>query len=407
MAVNSAALWFQLFLLEEYVGWAERGIAASLDCRSSDERRLLQLVAALGYALLHTKGPVPQMAEAFKKTLALSNELGVSGHRSLAYRGLCAQKLFAGDYESALALAEQFIELYGDSESLVSIVAIKRMKALALHYLGQTPVARRLLEDALAESVKSTNRAMDSAFYFDDRVATMASLGTMLWVEGFPSRAIRAAEASVKEALSIDHMPSLCYALALSACPISLWMGDDVKGAEFTELLLTKSREHRLEFSNLWGRSYAAVLAHRKGATAGLSDAPHLYMETSRAGPLREMIGTLCPGISDPRLFSEAEQQARWCQPEFLRVKGELLRGNPDIAVQQAAESVFLLSLKLAREHGALSWEIKTAVSLADLWKTNRRRDAKNVIEDVLGRFVDHYQTPDMRTARRLYEELR
>ena len=407
MAANSAALWFQLFLLEEYVGWAERGIAASLDCRSSDKRRLLQLVAALGYALLHTKGPVPQMAEAFQKTLALSNELGVSGHSSRAYRGLCAQKLFVGDYESALALTEQFIELHGSPESLVSVPTIKRMKALALHYLGQTPVARRLLEGVLAESVKSSKRTIDSAFYFDDRVAAMAQLGATLWVEGFPSRAIQAAEASVKEALSIDHMPSLCYALALSACPISLWMGDDAKGAEFIELLLTKSREHRLEFSNLWGRSYAAVLAQRKGAVIGLGDVPHLYLETRPAGPLREIIATLCATISDSRLYEEAEQQSGWCRPELLRVKGELLQGDPDVVAQQAAELALLRSLKLAREQGAMSWEIRTAVSLARLWKASRRLDARNVIEEVLGRIVDPYQTTDICTARRLYEELR
>ena len=406
LAAISAPLWFQLSLLDEYIDWAERAIAVSLRSVSPNERQRLQLVAALGYALLHTKGPVPRMAEAFQETLALSNKLGVSGHRSLAYRGLCAQRLFAGDNESALALAEQFIELYGNSESLISIITTKRLKALALHYLGQTPAARRLLEDALAE-VKSTKRAIDSAFYFDDRVAAMAHLGTTLWVEGFPGRAIRAAEASVEEALSIDHMPSLCFALALSACPVSLWMGEDVKGMVFTEQLLKKSREHHLEFSNLWGRSYAAVLAHRNGDTAGLSGAPHLYMETSRAGSLRETIGTLCPGISDPRLFSEAQRQSPWCRPEFLRVKGELLRANSDVAAQQAAEPTFLLSLKLAREQGALSWEIRTAVSLANVWKPDRRLDARNVIEDVLSRIADPYQTTDIYTARRLYNELR
>jgi predicted ATPase len=407
LAAWSAPLWFQLSLLEEYVGWAERGIAASLDCRSSDKRRLLQLVAAQGYALLHIRGPVPQMAEAFQKTLALSNELGVSDHRSRAYWGLCSQKLLAGENESALALAEQFIELYGNAETFGSTFAISRVKALALHNLGQTLVARRLLEDLLERSVKSTRRAIDSAFYFDDRVAATAFLGTTLWVEGLPSRAIRAAEASVEEAQYIDHIPSLCWALAISACPISLWLGDEAKGAEFTELLLTKSREHHLEFWNLWGRSYAAVLAQRRGAVIGLGDVPHLYLETRPAGPLREAIATLCASISDARLFSEADQQSGWCRPELLRVKGELLRGDPDVVAQRAAESTFLLSLKLAREQGALSWEIRTAASLAKLWKANRRLDARNVIEDVLSRIVDPYQTTDIYRARGLYEELR
>jgi hypothetical protein len=90
-----------------------------------------------------------------------------------------------------------------------------------------------------------------------------------------------------------------------------------------------------------------------------------------------------------------------------LRVKGELLRGDPDVVAQRAAESTFLLSLKLAREQGALSWEIRTAASLAKLWKANRRLDARNVIEDVLSRIVDPYQTTDIYRARGLYEELR
>ena len=406
LAASSAPLWFQLSLLDEYIGWAERSLATFSKGTSSSKRHQLQLVAALGHALLHTKGPVPRMAEAFEKTLALSNELGIADHRSRAYWGLCSQKIVSGDYAGALRRADEFFELYGQSETLAFRLMIKRVKALALHNLGETPLARRLLEEVLAQPMKSARRAIDSAFYFDDRVAAMAFLGTTLWIEGLPTRAIRTAEASIEEALSIDHMPSLCYALAISACPISLWIGDDEKAEEFTELLVARSREHHFEFWSLWGKSYATALAQRKGAALGPRDAPHLYVETGWAGPLRETIATICPSISDMRLYREAELQSAWCRPELLRIKGELLESS-DIAAQQAAESAFLLSLKLARENGALSWEIKTAVSLANLWKTNKRRDARNVIEGVLGRFVDPYQTKDMCTARRLHEELR
>jgi predicted ATPase/DNA-binding winged helix-turn-helix (wHTH) protein len=406
LAASSAPLWFQLSLLDEYIGWAERVLATFSEGRSSSKRHQLQLVAALGHALLHTKGPVVRMAEAFEKTLVLSNELGIADHRSRAYWGLCSQKIVSGDYAGALRRADEFFELYEQSETLASRLIIKRVKALALHNLGETPLARRLLEEVLAQPMKSARRAIDSAFYFDDRVAAMAFLGTTLWIEGLPTRAIRSAEASVEEALSIDHMPSLCYAPAISACPISFWIGDDEKAEEYTELLVARSREHHFEFWSLWGKSYATALAQRRGAVLDLRDASHLSVETGWAGPLRETIATICPSISDMRLYREAELQSAWCRPELLRIKGELLESS-DIAAQQEAESAFLLSLKLARENGALSWEIKTAVSLANLWKTNKRRDARNVIEDVLGRFVDPYQTKDIRTARRLYEEVR
>jgi predicted ATPase len=201
-------------------------------------------------------------------------------------------------------------------------------------------------------------------------------------------------------------MPSLCYALALSACPISLWMGNDEQAEEFAELLLARSQEHHLEFWNLWGKSYATALAQRKGAALGLRDAPHLYLETGRVGPLRETIATVCPRISDMRLYREAELQSAWCRPELLRIRAEQLRLDPWIAIERP-ESTLLLAQKLARRQGALSWELRAAISLAGLWKEHRRQDARETIADVLNRFVDPYPTTDMRTARRLLQELR
>jgi hypothetical protein len=299
------------------------------------------------------------------------------------------------------------LNFYGDSRSDASVLAIKRMKASALKLLGSFRSAQPLLEEIVAQPANAVRRSVDGLFSFDSRVSATAVKACNLWFQGFAGRAIQVAQESLQESLSIDHAPSLCASLALSACPISIYAGDIEAASKYIQLLLERSQEYRLDFWNLYGRSYALVLAHWKGAAVRLSDAPHLRMETSRAGPLREQIGTHCPSISDPRLFSEAEQQSGWCRPELLRVKGDLLRESSDIEAQQAAESAFLLSLKLAREHGALFWEVKTAVSLAELWKTNRRRDARNVIEDVLDRFIDPYQPPDIRTGRRLYEELR
>lgn len=406
LAASSAPLWFRLFLLDEYIGWAERGLATLSNGPNSSKWHQLQLVAALGHALLHTKGPVPRMAEAFEMTLALSNEVGITDHRSRAYSGLCSQKIISGDYAGALACAEEFFELHRNSVDLASRLTMKRMKAVALHNLGETPLARRLFEEVLAQPAVSAKCAIDSAFYVDDRVAAMAFLGTTLWVEGLPTRAIQAAEASVEDALRIGHMPSLCYALALSACPISLWMGNDEQAEEFAELLLARSQEHHLEFWNLWGKSYATALAQRKGAALGLRDAPHLYLETGRVGPLRETIATVCPGISDMRLYREAELQSAWCRPELLRIRAEQLRLDPTIAIERP-ESTLLLAQNLARRQGALSWELRAAISLAGLWKEHRRPDARKAIADVLNRFVDPYPTTDTRTAQRLLQELR
>jgi predicted ATPase len=89
-----------------------------------------------------------------------------------------------------------------------------------------------------------------------------------------------------------------------------------------------------------------------------------------------------------------------------LRIRAEQLRHDPTIATERP-ESTLLLAQKLARRQGALSWELRAAISLAGLWKEHRRQDAREAIDDVLNRFVDPYPTTDMRTAQRLLQELR
>ncbi len=57
---------------------------------------------------------------------------------------------------------------------------------------------------------------------------------------------MRAAETSAERAQATGHALSLCYALALSACPIALWMGNLAAAARYTEMLLDNSRKHGL-----------------------------------------------------------------------------------------------------------------------------------------------------------------
>src|SRR5271157_1539387 len=57
---------------------------------------------------------------------------------------------------------------------------------------------------------------------------------------------------------------------------------------------------------------------------------------------------------------------ALWLMPEILRVKGEVLLAV-DRANAAAAEEHFGRSLDLARRQGALSWELRNAMSLGQL----------------------------------------
>ena len=91
--------------------------------------------------------------------------------------------------------------------------------------------------------------------------------------------------------------------------------------------------------------------------------------------------------------------------PEALRIKGEVLllcKGEAN-----AAGDNFRRSLDFARRQGALSWELRTAMSLARLWRDQgRNKEARELLTSVYARFTKGFGTADLQTAKRLLDEI-
>ena len=96
-----------------------------------------------------------------------------------------------------------------------------------------------------------------------------------------------------------------------------------------------------------------------------------------------------------------------WYVPELLRIKGEVLLQQAADQSAQAAEDCFNQAAEMAREQGALFWELRIALSLARLRMTQRRDgEAKQILAPVYGRFTDGYETTDLRAARIMLDTL-
>jgi hypothetical protein len=97
----------------------------------------------------------------------------------------------------------------------------------------------------------------------------------------------------------------------------------------------------------------------------------------------------------------------RWCIAEFLRVKGELLivQNAPEAA--RAAGQCFASSLAWARRQEALSWELRSATSMARLWRKQRRvAEAVDLLAPIYQRFSEGFKTADLIAASLLLDEL-
>ncbi len=95
----------------------------------------------------------------------------------------------------------------------------------------------------------------------------------------------------------------------------------------------------------------------------------------------------------------------RWFVPETLRVKGELLALRDP--VHPAVEDSFYRGAEVAREQGALFWELRLAVSLARLRiEQNRHVEARQILAPVYGRFTEGFATADLQAARAMLDAL-
>jgi predicted ATPase len=108
----------------------------------------------------------------------------------------------------------------------------------------------------------------------------------------------------------------------------------------------------------------------------------------------------------DEALARSQTREEGWYLAELLRIKGELLRKS-DPAGVAVAEKCFTEALEIARQQGALFWELRSAMSLARMkHDCSRRADARKILQPVVAKFTEGFGTGDLRDARALLDKL-
>jgi predicted ATPase len=96
----------------------------------------------------------------------------------------------------------------------------------------------------------------------------------------------------------------------------------------------------------------------------------------------------------------------RWFEAEVHRLAGENALKSSQADTEEAL-SYFERSLAVARQQQAKSWELRTAMSLARLWRDlGKVQQARELLAPVYGWFTEGFDTRDLKNARALLEEL-
>ena len=400
LTAASGPLWFGLYALSEYGRRLQQALQALHAAATPDAALEMRLNMMLGNTHLHTGAP--GMATAFNTAIEIADRLGDTATLGEALFGSVYQSVLAGDYLSAVRSSERALRRV-DGRYAEAAFASDSLIALAHHLAGNQVTARRHAERALSRD--SDEPIVARANWLDYRVSARAFLSLILWVQGFPDQSTIAAHRCVEDALSAGH--SLMSAL-LRAGMVALWTGDMAAADRFVAMLLDRSARHSLTREQLWGRSFATVLAFRRGDTERkVARRDEMLSDPLSGPPLLETLGTLSEDLVGAEAVARAKDgRAGWCAAEILRANAAamLKQGTLDEA---AAETQFRRSLDIASRQGALSWELRAATSLARLWQGQGRvGDAHDLLASVLGRFTEGFGTADLLAAKALLNEL-
>ena len=259
----------------------------------------------------------------------------------------------------------------------------------------------------------------------NDHATARAMLARALWLQGFTERALNEAHASLEELRGADHQLLLCRTLYYGICRIAPMIGDFATADREIARLIEVATSLNAHFWQTAGRFLKGKLLVERGEFAqGLTVLRDAFETCGRTGwrlSYPEFKGALAlafAGLGGSTRRS-TPWKTRWRPLARARTvrcgmsrscsasKAKCCSGKPRISPSQAAEDCFNQAGEMAREQGALFWELRIALSLARLRMTQGRDgEAKQILAPVYERFTDGYETTDLRAARIMLDTL-
>src|SRR5262249_16284448 len=271
------------------------------------------------------------------------------------------------------------------------VATASRLIGLALQILGDQPGARRHLEPLVGLRLPTARTSHINLYQFDPRMVIDCAYARVLWVQGLSDQATRLTESLVDYARLKDHALSFLHTLIFSPCPTlpPLPVGDLTTADHHVTLAFDLASQHALEIWKAWAQCYQGIVLIKRGdhhsgselleSALGRLPGPifqhqislflaELAMGLGGAGQIaKALVGV------DEALARAEQTEGRWYLAELLRTKGKLLLREQLPTAVENAEKCFHQALDVARRQGALSWELRAATSLAELWHGQQR----------------------------------
>jgi len=400
-----------------------RGLAL-LPRLSDDSRREeheLDLQLALGRALIATESwGAPTVGEGFARARELCDGLTRTRKMLPILYGQFVHHALRADFVVAERLAAEMRHLGEEQEDVVTRVMAYRISGYASLALGDFNTARAYLERSLA-LYDPADRLRYTELSPQNILPTLLSfLSCALACSGHLDQARARLDSAITEVRRLSHAYTSAYTLWWVG--FLGWLARAEPGVllQSADELLALSAEHRFAIWPAMGSANRgwclAALGHPKHGisllTAGLAE----YQSTGNCqftpayltmlADAHRIAGQPQAGLEH---LAEAERLAETSKERMLLAETHRLRGDLLILTSEsvAAEASYHGAIALAQCQGSKLFELRSAISLARLWRSQgRNADAHNLLAPIHGWFTEGFDAPDLIGAKALLDEL-
>jgi class 3 adenylate cyclase/predicted ATPase/ABC-type transport system involved in cytochrome c biogenesis ATPase subunit len=403
----------------EAIAHLEHAISLAEGLADAPAQRLmrLRLQTTYGHALLHGRGhSQPETIAAFARARELAAGIEDIAARFSAYYGMWLVSFVRADLAPMREVAVACLRDARHSPGLPAAGRALHVFGVTSWFQGDYVGARTHLEQALAAYDHERDRHLTPRFVFDDRVVATGWLAVVLWPLGEVEQAARLLDSALSLARQSGHLPTIAWAHAYN-CRFAGIRRKPGKAKPHAEELLGVAGEHGLpmrladgSFYHGWARWCAGDGDGEAGMRQGLAlwnemdyrlfaplTGTLLAEREAEAGRIEVALATL-----DAQLAAVEQTGQHWFDAEVHRVRGELLLKlrRPDVA---AAESALMRAIEIARGQQTRTFELRAALSLANLYKTTGRDQlAGELLAPALVGFDAGPEVPEVEEAHRL-----
>ena len=414
LTLGSVPIFVELSLLNECHKWSSAALLL-FDDTMRGSRQEMMLQEAVAVSSTWARGDGDDVRAAITRALEIANTRGDTATRLRLLAGLHMFLLRISDARASLTVAEELENAARGTKDASYNVIADWLLGCSHHFMGNQTLARQYLQKGLAWP----GHLNAQLFGLDYRLRALVVFQRVMWLAGFPNRALEVGREAIHEAEASNKPVNICFACLYTA-PVFLWCGELRAAHDVLEKLMTHPNWHALPSLHATAFALQGELFIQQGeASHGLSllsfavsmmRADRQTIQLARAncalaeglaiaGQLNEALAVINSAVAETERGCEISQL-----PELLRVQADVLVSMPSTD-EVLAEAAVMRALTEGSRQGSLAWELRAAMTIARLRsKQGRDQEGRTVVSSIYARFTEGFETRDLKAARELMQ---